>query len=245
MLVSREDFVRGLWQTFKTFRETELDLGRVCYYPKNTSEAINDHHHGCPFPLHPYDDDTQSVVKWQERNRLWCYPADYQTGDLSVSIEGTERFPVACMGTMFWFVYYALKRCGLEQKISFKQLSAFQTKTLQDASEGVADAAIDLGLCVDKHNDPTKAKTGDLLGIRRNGSIHHWCIAFPKIIEHLQNGTYPSASENPSSEVYGNMALGTLGASPDAIGGEGQVGWDWYRHQKDSGNRSWIVGVIE
>jgi hypothetical protein len=160
---------------------------------------------------------------------------------MDVAIGQVTRFPVACMGTMFWFMYNAFKYAGIEQQISNSDLIQFQTTTVTDSREGVGIAAVQLGFSSDFHRDVTQAKIGDLVAIRRNGSIHHWCIAFPSVVDLINQGMTPSVYDDVTTVVNGHTCIGTIGASPEAVGSEGQVGYDYWAHSREEGDRDYVI----
>lgn len=244
-MIERQAFLDGVWDTWLKLRESEKELGRVCYYPASDKldEAINDHHHGCPYPLAAYDDTYRSSLKWQGQNRLWCYPADYMANpkQLDVSLDGVNRFPVACMGTMFWFTYNAIKHNGMEEVFSNSQLLDLQTDCMTDFSEGLGTGAKKMGIATGYHFDVNQIKPGDLLCIRENKKGFHWCIAFPDVKKLLEQGGWPNENDSAYVTVDGRKAVSTIGASPQAIGATGQVGWDYYMTYTEDGTRDYLV----
>lgn len=182
-------------------------------------EGLSDHH-GCPPNL---DDLSRSATLWQGEPVLWSHPARFSLGHLDVGVSGAV--PVACMGTMFWLVAWALKRAGYEQEVSVQRWRAWKTASITNPVDGFARAFLWDGPAMT--SDPRSLKLGDLLGIRRHGQIHHWCVVW----ESIEGGA-----------VTGDDAVAvvwTLGASPGVK--DGGVGVDWYRLEKEGRD---FVGLV-
>jgi hypothetical protein len=133
-------------------------------------------HHGCPPPLPPANDHKTATL-WQGNPLLWADPAQYPDV-IDTEIPQGHQVEVACMGTMFWFVAHAFKELGLEQTISRSTWEAFKRRSMQDPVDGFADVAVSAKWAGGITTDVEEIQFGDLVGIQRGGSIHHWCIAW-------------------------------------------------------------------
>lgn len=204
-----QEALRNLWAEVQ-----RSSIQGNTYY---SMDGLNDHH-GCPPNL---DDPSRSATPWDGQPILWSSPAQFPLGLLDVPVSGPV--PVACMGTMFWLVAWALKRAGYESAITVPRWRTWKAASITDPVDGFCRSFLWDGVVVT--HDPRSLKLGDLLGIRRHGQIHHWCVA------------WESDTGSVITSPDGNGVIWTLGASPGAQG----LGVDWYRLEKEGRD---FVGLV-
>ena len=131
------------------------------------------------------------------------------------------------MGTMFWFMAHAWKHLGLEDQIQRSQWDAFKTRTIKGPVDGFAEAAVDFGWASGITTDVEEIQFGDLVGIQRNGRIHHWCIAW--------------CDPHGESE-QGKPVLRVMGAAPRGSEDEYVIGLE--ERDKVWRGRTWVAAKM-
>lgn len=236
-IVSHDQYLEAWAWTEQQFEDwyqaSDLD---VAY----SLSAINDRDHGCPPPPAWLDQDDHSTgFDIDGRLVLWCEGArfdQYREGGyknprlLDQVIPQGQVIDVACMGTMFYFLFCVqlrLRQQGLLPKSTwgYRQAADFRNATALDLRRGHVDVAVLQGLASKVYTDHRLIAPGDLIGVlRKDGKIGHWCFA----------------GYDQAHVVYdGAECVRTYGASPWAEG----VGFDPYRKVTSKG-RGWIGAAM-
>jgi len=171
--VTQQDWQDALYSVWEQFEHwySQTDLSIV--YADSPGSMP---HHGCPPPLPPADDH-RTVTFWQGRQMLWCDPAVWGE-EIDLVIPEGHEVQVACAGTMYWFVIHAFKQLGLEDQIPRSTIELFKRRTLENPVDGFANVAVSAKWASEVTTEVEEIQFGDLVGIQRNGRIHHWCIAW-------------------------------------------------------------------